>query len=242
MDVARATTRDVHCFSINNAKESFFSFYPRWIFIDAKSHFSLRLLHHRTKNIVRERGKNFRLGFAGIPSGFPPDYIPDKRAPSRPSGGSGPIMLESFATATQLSPGFSFGPVSLRKHSWERRKRIFFSKLRNESPKRRSSFPLHANDNPRRDTLSMDTPVFVCLANIFLARIWKTGSQLGCLSNPMESSRPTLRYSGVAFVRLSVFSIARARPFHRFRLVCAERGGVWGGSIHFEDERSCKRK
>lgn len=117
MDVARATTRDVHCFSINNAKESFFSFYPRWIFIDAKSHFSLRLLHHRTKNIVRERGKNFRLGFAGIPSGFPPDYIPDKRAPSRPSGGSGPIMLESFATATQLSPGFSFGPVSLRKHS-----------------------------------------------------------------------------------------------------------------------------
>lgn len=68
MDVARATTRDVHCFSINNAKESFFSFYPRWIFIDAKSHFSLRLLHHRTKNIV---GRGEKIFGSALPESLP---------------------------------------------------------------------------------------------------------------------------------------------------------------------------
>lgn len=97
------------------------------IFIDAKSHFSLRLLRWSSNEKYRRERERGRGGFFGealpgnFPSGFCRIIIPDKRAPSRP------IMLQSFATATQLFPGFSSGPVSLRKHSRERRKRIPFS-------------------------------------------------------------------------------------------------------------------
>lgn len=78
---------------------SFFSD-PRYVYVGfssrARSHFSLRLLRRSSNEKYRREGGNKFWTRTGIPSG-------SCRI------GVGPIMLQSFATATQLSPRFSCG-------------------------------------------------------------------------------------------------------------------------------------
>lgn len=196
----------------------------RWIFIESEISF----LAPAPSSIIKRK----------ISSGGR-EQILDAALPGIPSGscriGVGPIMLQSFATATQLSPRFSCG-ISTKTLVREEKTNPLKSALPS------SALPFrYASGNPRWE-ISMDAqPVFL---SFFPLEFGKLGSQLARLSNPMESSCPTLRYSGELL--LSVFSIARTRPFHSVSsCVCREgeeRERVWGGSIHFEDERSCKRK
>lgn len=86
--------------------------------------------------------------------------------------------------------------------------------------------------------------------NPFSFRFSRSNLENSVLNSPFKSNGKFAPNSPLqrraAFVRLSVFSIARTRPFHSVSsCVCREgeeRECVWGGSIHFEDERSCKRK
>lgn len=61
---------------------------------------------------------------------------------------------------------------------------------------------------------------------------------------PFKSNGKFAPSSSPLHLLLSVFSIARARPFHSVSsCVCVGREACGeDGSIHFEDERSCKRK
>lgn len=102
--------RGVHCFSIINAgaeESSSFFFYPPFFRI----HVTFTLDFHRREisflapapsSIIKRK----------ISSGGR-EQILDAALPGIPSGscriGVGPIMLQSFATATQLSPRFSCG-------------------------------------------------------------------------------------------------------------------------------------
>lgn len=103
--------RGVHCFSIINAgaeeSSSFFFFILlffgstlrlRWIFIESEISFLASAPSSIIKRKISSRGR---------------EQILDAALPGIPSGscriGVGPIMLQSFATATQLSPRFSCG-------------------------------------------------------------------------------------------------------------------------------------
>lgn len=143
MDVARAATRCTLFFHYQiEESSSFFFFLSPFLFLVHDFHRrEISFLAPAPSLIIKRKISSgegegerriFRWGFAWKLSFR--IIIPDKRAPSRP------IMLQSFATATQLSPGFSSGPVSLRKHSRERGESeffflLFFFSSRNESSK-----------------------------------------------------------------------------------------------------------
>lgn len=176
----------------------------RWIFIESEISF----LAPAPSSIIKRK----------ISSGGR-EQILDAALPGIPSGscriGVGPIMLQSFATATQLSPRFSCG-ISTKTLVREEKTNPLKSALPS------SALPFrYASGNPRWE-ISMDAQRFPFLfLSFFPLEFGKLGSQLA------------FQIQWKVRAQLSVTAESCFCPFFRllarvhsipFRLVCAGRG------------------
>lgn len=211
--MARATTRCTLFLHYQRGRRGIFFFFffillffgstlrLRWIFIESEISF----LALASSSIIKRK----------ISSGGR-EQILDAALPGIPTGscriGVGPIMLQSFATATQLSPRFSCG-ISTKTLVREEKTNPLKSALPS------SALPFRYASGNLRWEISMDAqPVFL---SFFPLEFGKLGSQLA------------FQIQWKVRAQLSVTAESCFCPFFRllarvhsipFRLVCAGRG------------------